>query len=331
MVDAEAEFDWDGPFLRTLVSVRNLSQQGVVQDVFDRFGAKPTFLVDYAVATRPEGYTPIRDLLRSGRCEIGAHLQPWENPPYAEELGLYTSFNHNLPAWLQKEKLLRLTDAIVEAFHIKPIAYRAGRYGVGNEIAAILSSLDYQIDTSVLHGHDLRRRHGPDFRRTFNSPYWFGRDKKLLEIPLTSGFAGLLAKDRETAAFSATLYTALCRPGATKWRMPGIFARLGLLERITLTPEGMSIHELKRLTRLLLHRGQRVFTFNYHSSSLLPGYTPYVRTRADLDRMVHTMEEYLHYFIEELGGISMTPMEFRSAVLSRPFRRQSELMEASAQ
>ena len=27
MVDAEAEFDWDGPFLRTLVSVRNLSRQ----------------------------------------------------------------------------------------------------------------------------------------------------------------------------------------------------------------------------------------------------------------------------------------------------------------
>ena len=96
-----------------------------------------------------------------------------------------------------------------------------------------------------------------------------------------------------------------------------MFARLGLLERITLTPEGMSIQELKRLTRLLLRRGQRVFTFNYHSSALLPGYTPYVRSRSDLDRLVSTIEEYAHYFIEELGGVTMTPMEFHAAVSPR--------------
>jgi glycosyltransferase involved in cell wall biosynthesis len=331
MVDAEAEFDWDGPFLRSLVSVRNLSRQGMLQNIYDRFGVRPTFLVDYAVATRPEGYEPVRDLLRTGRCEVGAHLQPWENPPFAEELGVHTSFNHNLPAWLQKEKLRRLTDAIIESFDIKPVAYRAGRYGVGNEIASILASLGYLIDVSVLHGHDLRRRHGPDFRRTFGAPYWFGPDKDLLEIPLTTVFSGVLAMERDTSLVSSTLYTVLCNPEAAKWHLPGIFARLGLLERITLTPEGMSIQEMKRLTRLLLRRGQRVFTLNYHSSSLLPGYTPYVRTPADLDRMVRTVEEYLHYFVEELHGTSMTPMELRDAVLPRPSARPRQLVEAPAQ
>jgi glycosyltransferase involved in cell wall biosynthesis len=330
VVDAEAEFDWDGPFLRTLVSVRNLSQQVVVQDIFDRLGVRPAFLVDYAVATRAEGYEPIRDLLRSGRCEIGAHLQPWENPPFAEELGVYTSFNHNLPAWLQKEKLRRLTDAIVDSFDIRPVAYRAGRYGVGDEIAPILSSLGYRIDLSVLHGHDLRRRHGPDFRRTFEGPYWFGADRDLLEIPLTTGFSGVLAPGR-TPVSNATLYNLLCAPGPTKWHLPGVLARLGLLERMTLTPEGMSVGELKRLTRLLLRRGQRVFTFSYHSSSLLPGYTPYVRTSADLDRMIRTMEEYLHYFIEEVGGVAMTPMELRAMLQPQPAARQRGLQEIAAQ
>ena len=58
-----------------------------------------------------------------------------------------------------------------------------------------------------------------------------------------------------------------------------------------------------------------MFTFNYHSSALLPGYTPYVRTKADLDRMIHTIDEYLHFFIDQLGGIAMTPTEFRASVL----------------
>jgi glycosyltransferase involved in cell wall biosynthesis len=318
MVDAEAEFDWDGPFLRTLVSVRNLEQQIIAHHVFDRLNVRPTYLVDYAVATQSEGYEPIRELLRSGRCEIGTHLQPWENPPFAEEPSVRTSFNHNLPAWLQKAKLERLTDAIVTNFGVRPTTYRAGRYGVGDEIAWILASLGYQIDVSVLPGHDLRRRHGPDFRRAFNQPYWFGSDRELLEIPLTTGFAGMLARGDDPQVFDASVYTAISQPEATKWHLPGVFARLGLLERITLTPEGMSIQELKRLTRLLLRRGQRVFTFNYHSSSLLPGYTPYVRTRADLDRMIGTIDEYLHYFIEEVGGITMTPTEFLASLRPEP-------------
>jgi glycosyltransferase involved in cell wall biosynthesis len=315
LIDAEAEFDWDGPFLRSLVSVRNLACQAIAQDIYDRMGVRPTYLVDYAVATQPEGYQPIRELLQSGRCEIGAHLQPWENPPFAEELSVWTSFNHNLPAWLQKEKLQRLTDAIGSNLGARPICYRAGRYGIGDEMARILESLGYQIDVSVLPGYDLRSRGGPDFRHAFARPYWFGRGRKLLEIPLTTGFSGLLTRWREPQVSSATLYAALSSQSAAKLHLPGVFARLGLLERITLTPEGMSIEELKHLTSLLLSRGHRVFTFNYHSSALLPGYTPHVRTQADLDRMIHTIEGFLHFFINQLGGIAMTPSEFRASLV----------------
>jgi hypothetical protein len=318
LIDAEAEFDWDGPFLRSHISVQNLSRQVTAQRIFDQLNVRPTYLVDYAVATQPEGYEPIRELLQSGRCEIGAHLQPWENPPFAEELSARTSFNHNLPAWLQKEKLQRLTDVIEDTFGIKPVAYRAGRYGVGNEMAWILEEMGYQIDVSVLPGYDLRARHGPDFRYAFTRPYWFGRNRNLLEIPLTTGFSGLLARGHEPQTPSATLYAALARPEAARLHLPGVFARLSLLERITLTPEGMSIQELKRLTRLLLGRGHRVFTFNYHSSALLPGYTPYVRTEADLERMIQTIDEYLHFFVDQLGGMAMTPTEFRALVPREP-------------
>lgn len=317
MIDTEAEFDWNGPFLRSHMSVRNIREQVLAQEIFDRFGLRPTYLVDYAVATQPEGYQPIGEFLRSGRCDIGAHLQPWETPPYAEELGVKTSFQHNLPAWLQKEKLLRLTEAIVANFGVRPVSYRAGRYGVGEEIAWILEALGYQIDLSVLPGHDLRGRHGPDFRRAPSRPYWFGQARQLLEIPLTSGYSGLLPNAGTSQFLNAITYTALSGPSAARLHLPGVVARLNLLERIILTPEGMAIQDLKRLTRLLLRRGQRVFTFNYHSSTLLPGATSYVRSSADRDRMIRSIEEYLTFFIAELGGITMTPLELRASLLPR--------------
>jgi glycosyltransferase involved in cell wall biosynthesis len=313
-VDLEAEFDWNGPRPRTDNSVQNVREQSLAQKIFERFGVRPIYLVDYAIATEANGYGPLRELIASQTCEIGAHLQAWENPPFAEELSERTSYNHNLPAWLQKEKLHRLTEAIQSNLGVRPTAYRAGRYGVGEEIAWILRSLGYRIDMSTRPGIDLRRQHGPDFRRVFNRPYWFGSDRDCLEIPLTVGFCGLFSSSLLPRALTADFYDLLLRPGLRMAHGPGYFARLGLLERIALTPEGISFEEMKRLTRRLMKRGNRVFSFNYHSSSLLPGYTPYVRTIGDRDRFLSKIERYLEMFFSELGGVAMTPGEFRALV-----------------
>lgn len=327
-VDLEAEFDWSGPRLRTHHSVSNVRQQALAHRVFDKFGVRPIYLVDYAAATQADGYGPLREWAASHQCEIGAHLQAWENPPFAEELGERTSYSHNLPAWLQKEKLSRLTEAISTNIGIQPVVYRAGRYGIGEEMAWILSSFGYRIDMSVLPGVDLRPEHGPDFRRAFNRPYWFGRERDLLEIPLTVGFCGLLSRALPSAC-TVTLYDRFSRPGLRHLHGPGLFAHLGLLERIRLTPEGISLRETKRLTRHLLARGHRVFSFNYHSSSLLPGYTPYVRDAGDLDRFLGRIAGYLEFFFGEIGGVAMTPGELR-ALMAAPARAIDNRTQAAS-
>lgn len=314
-IDTEAEFDWAGPFLRTHVSVNNLRNQVLAQDIFDRFGVRPTYFVDYAVATQSDGYEPLLKIANSSRCEIGAHLQSWETPPFAEELSDETSFNHNLPAWLQAEKLSQLTEAIVSTFGIRPISYRAGRYGVGDEIAWILNDLGYRVDMSVLPGIDLRRRHGPDFRQAPDCPYWFGPNKTMLEIPMTAACVGLIGSVGLPKGLDIQLYDRLSRPNYLKAHVPGVFARCGLLERIVLTPEGTSAAELLRLTRSNLARGRRVFVMSYHSSSLLPGSTHYVRSADDLSRFLGTIEAYLRFFFEEIGGVATTPTQFRETLL----------------
>ena len=49
------------------------------------FGVRPTYVVTWEMATRPESAAVLRDLARTGRCEIGTHLHPWSSPPFRPE------------------------------------------------------------------------------------------------------------------------------------------------------------------------------------------------------------------------------------------------------
>src|SRR3546814_20766445 len=101
---------------------------------------------------------------RVGRCEIGAQLHPWVTPPHDEEVNARNSYTGNLPADLQRAKMIALRDAIRDRFGIQPTAYRAGRYGLGPNTAAMLAELGFRCATSVRSGLDYRAGHGPESR-----------------------------------------------------------------------------------------------------------------------------------------------------------------------
>jgi hypothetical protein len=65
----------------------------------------------------------------------------------------------------------------------------------------------------------------------------------------------------------------------------GVLSYLGLLERIPLTPEGVTVDEAIRGIDIAIDDGLPVLVFSFHSPSLRPGYTPYVRSEADLDAL----------------------------------------------
>ena len=311
VVDAEEEFDWDQPFSRTAQSVSSIRQQHQAHYTFDRYGVVPTYVVDYPVASQSDGYGLLKELLVAGKCEIRAQLHPWVNPPYDEQINQRNSYPGNLPAALEEEKLKRLTGAIEQSFGFRPTVYKAGRYGVGPNTAEILVRLGYQIDTSVLPARDLRPKSGPDFRRCTARPYWFGPGRRLLELPLTAGVIGAWSRSHPG------LYPIVASPLGEAVRLTAVLARLKLLDRITLTPEGISIDEAKRLTRVLLADGHRVFNASYHSPSLVPGFTPHVRDTGDFYRLLAWLEQYLAFFTAELGGRVMTAGAIRELALRR--------------
>lgn len=311
LIDTEEEFDWALPHDRNSIGVSNIAFQHRAHRVFGKFGIKPIYVIDYPVASQKEGWGPLREFHQDGLCEIGAHLHPWVNPPFHEDVNYHNSYPGNLSADLEHEKLRVLTDTISENFGVRPTVYKAGRYGVGPNTTQILETLGYEIDTSVVPLTDMSPDQGPDFTGCGAGPYWFGRGHELLEIPMTTGFAGYLA------GAGWPLYKNLISSTGMRLHLPGIFARLGLHERITLTPEGITFVEHCRLTNAMLRRGQQVFSFTYHSPSLMPGGTPYVKSETDLMAFLDRFERYFDFFFGELGGEAATPAEIRDR-LRRP-------------
>ena len=98
---------------------------------------------------------------------------------------------------------------------------------------------------------------------------------------------------------------------AQAFRLPGVLSRLGLIDRIILTPEGVPPAQHMALVRAMIRRGQRIFMLSYHSPSMVPGNTPYVRTQRDLRTFMDRVEAFCDRFFGELGGTTSDPLAVR--------------------
>jgi hypothetical protein len=295
VVDTEEEFDWNEPFDRDARSTRNILQQPLAQAIMDRYGVVPTYVVDYPVADTPEAVSVLRSFLEAGRCEIGAHLHPWVNPPYEESVNTFHSYPGNLAPRLEREKLARLANKIEAAFGNRPTIYKAGRYGLGPDTYQTLQALGFKIDVSVVPHTDFSDQDGPNFIGFPETP--FRPTPELTALPLSVHFVGALASQ------GSKYYKRMMNTGlVAKARIPGIAARLGVLERLRLSPEGHGLEDMIRQTHAALKHGKRYFMLTYHSSSLLPGATGYVRNNSERDEFLSSLDQFLSFFQKECFG-----------------------------
>lgn len=320
MVDAEEAFDWSRPFSREAQDVTSMRHQHLAHRVFERHGVVPVYLADYPVVAQDDGRAPLREFLRGGHCDIGAQLHPWVTPPFTEALEAGNSFAGNLPVAIELAKARALTEALGETFGQHPLIYRTGRFGVGPRTADILKHLGYAADSSIAPcWPPLMARGDAEAWRSSQAPHWVDRDRTLMEIPVTAALVGRL-----DGPLGRRLAPMLFHPAAERLRLPGLAARLRLMERIRLTPEGMTLEEAKRLTRALHAAGQRVFVLTYHSPSLVPGNTPYVRTPRERDAFLAWLDGYYSFFREEIGGRSASWREIRYPAQDVPQREAAE-------
>ena len=269
-VDVEEEFDWRAPLDPRNRSTTAMSAFPAAHRRFADRAVGLACFVDHPVASDPRAVGILHDVAADGRSEIGAQLHAWVTPPYAAaQAG--NSFPGNLPVDEERAKLSALTDLLRTAFNRAPRMYRAGRYGIGPETLRLLREQGYVVDSSVRARYDYRHDLGPDFSRVRNAAY---HADGLIELPLTSVFTGRLR------GVGPALYGALGRVP----RGRGIAARSGLLQRVALTPEDMPIDDALEAVDAAVGDGERLLVFSFHSPTLAPGNTPYVRDAADLAR-----------------------------------------------
>jgi len=272
-VDTEEEFDWTKPLRPEGHTLHSVSRLARFQQFCETQGIAPVYLVDYPVASSRLAAQVLREAVVAGRAEVGVQLHPWVSPPFEETVNEFNSFAGNLPPEVERAKFAKLRVTIEEAFGATPRIYRAGRYGVGPNTPAILRDHGIAIDTSVRSRFDYSSEGGGNFRDLPVRPWWVGKPGGLMELPLTTVYWGALAR------IGWWLYPRL-------WRVPllrGALARVGLLERIPLTPEGVNEVEARRGIKAAVGEGLPILVFSFHSPSLQPGHTPYVRSEDALD------------------------------------------------
>jgi hypothetical protein len=194
----------------------------------------------------------------------------------------------------QTSKLVRLKQIIRENIGVEPTAFRAGRFGIGNATLGALEQAGFRVDSSVTPLLSWREAGGPSFLRAPLRVYRPSAtdvcapasDGKLVEVPLTIGFTRF--RQSHWRALAKSLYG----PVAQRMHLPGLVNRALDLRRVILSPETDAVPDMLAASRRIIDEGGRHLHMYFHSNSLVPGLTPFVRTTKDRDEIYAIIERY---------------------------------------
>jgi len=303
-VDTEADDQWNSA-ARKRLEVENVRELPRLQALCDRYGVRPTYLVTYEMAVDDGARSVLREIASTGRAEIATHHHPWSTPPEVED-HLYPL---NLAPAHFREQLSRLTEAVAGITGEAPVSYRAGRNGFAGWQVPILEGLGYLVDSSVDPFFNEKRKGGPSFAGAPLVPYFLSADdprkpgaSRLLEIPVTS------ALDRKWPLWLERAYADV----SSAYHFRRALRLAGIARPIWLRPSYSKESDMKLLARRVLEDGRVPANIIFHSSELLPGASPYNRTKDDLERFYRGLESLLAFLVEG-GAKGATFREFRGS------------------
>jgi hypothetical protein len=305
-IDTEEEWDWSSGYPTQSDSVENIRQLARFQDVLDSLKTKVTYFTNYTVLANPRSRAVIQDLSQRPNVEIGLHLHPWNTPPFPSH-GLVSpreSYLHNLPWPLALAKLDSLMDAAAVA-GIHATSYRGGRYSTSPQIQNYLRDHGIIADSSIMPWTTWKDDGAPDYRSSGPLPNRlaprFSGDSALWELPLTFGYVG--------PDYAKSLVAACDRSPFRQLKAGSILERLTGFRKCWLNLENPLGEGMTDLFPSILRQTLPFVCFTMHSSSLIPGGSPYVRTQADLDRLMERATVALKAAAAQSGFQSSTVSE----------------------
>lgn len=286
-IDTEGDNAWQRA--RT-VTTQNALHLPRFQELCDRYGLKPTYLVTWEMAHS----LPLRELvseaIRDDRAEVGMHLHAWNSPPLhplTPDDDRYHPYLIEYPDHIMRAKVQRLAAAVRETFDTDVVSHRAGRWAFDERYARILVESGYRVDCSVTPYVSWRSTTGApqgtggsDYRGFPDGAYWIdpedvGRPGRsdLLEVPVT------------------------IRPPGHTWMdaLRPLLARVRGVRRFLprptwLRPTGRNLGAMTALLRGALAAGSDYVEFMLHSSELMPGCSPSFSTPDSIEALYHDLE-----------------------------------------
>lgn len=252
-----------------------------LRPMWNRYDIKPVYFVSPEVVQNDDCCRVLREEIRSG-AEIGAHLHSEYIEPERKSETIAGTTSKEYPCFaytteIESAKIQNLTGLIARKLAVRPVSYRAARYGADLDTIKCLEKLGYKVDSSVTPEIDWSYQDGPDHSRAPKQPYFISAEdyyaagtSKVLEVPITiSDKRFFLLPD--------------------KW----FFYRW-------LRPTHMSVTEMRILTKWFMKKYDNpVLTMMFHSMEPLPGKTPFVRSRLQQKLYLARLEEIIKYLREK--------------------------------
>jgi len=299
-IDVEADAQWD---LGVPVTTRNATYWPPFQEVCERHGVTPTYLLTSEMVDDERAREQLSEWARRGTAEVGAHLHPWTTPPFLDRPGLrfndpVHAFPSQLPGELLEEKTQNLTGQIAEAFGRRPTAYRAARFGIDTRGAKSLVKAGYVVDSSVTpswswRGHAGLNGGGPDFRHHSLQPFLVqGADGDLIELPVTilTTYSLLSRWPLLLEAYRSLPVRAARRLFASRWLLP---------QPMWLSPDPRYRPEdLVRVWECAAMAGVQVGVMMLHSSELMPGGSPFRPDEESVRQLLGLLDSFFRFVAE---------------------------------
>lgn len=289
-VDTEGDDLWNY-IPGTEVQTKNACFIQPFQDICNKYGFKPVYLTNYEML-KSEEYI---DFAKKNRdeCEIGLHLHAWNNPPFYELEHKYSgnAYLIEYPKNVMREKFANLYNLYVEKFGHKPISHRSGRWAMNQDYFDILEEYGLKVDCSYTPGIFWKTDCGqsvPSGSDYSDEDLHVSMVGNIMEIPMSV----------QNCRFLTT----------GSWKH---VAKCLITGQLTWVRTSMSrVADIMGLMLVLDKRKDIDYIeFMIHSSELMPGGSPYFKTREDVKRHLAYINEVFKY-ASTLGYKGVTLEEY---------------------
>ncbi|MBF0096443.1 MAG: deacetylase [Magnetococcales bacterium] len=304
-IDTEGDDLWSAP---RQITTRNAQFLPRFQALCERYHLLPTWLTNHEMVQDPVYRAFAQDVLQRAQGEVGMHLHAWNSPPLTCSVSADDLRHHpyliEYPPEVMAEKVRVLTANLEEAFGRKMVSHRAGRWAFNEQYAHILVEQGYQVDCSVtpfVSWHKALGKPdgagGSDYRH-FPAHHYF-MDLQAIQRPGQSSLLQVPVSVRRGPSFAiaATLQ---------QWEKR---AALGvrIIRRLWpevrwLRPNGRNLSSMQRIVEEILAQKEPYAELMLHSSELMPGGSPTLRTAQQIEGLYRDLEQLFAFVSDHFVG-----------------------------